>query len=218
MLLAGLSVTLAAACSTTVDGRATFAGGAGPTTSRPSETAPTTTASATPSGGTGRETLSCSRGKVVSPAGAPYCYLIPTGFTDVSKSVTVDTSVGNEKYRSAVAVADRDLVIVTVYELRLDTDPIPDASLESELKTVLAQLAARGFTFDSTSADKTTVDGARSFGYHAREAKNSLQANVYFLFRGKTEVEVNCQWQEKGPDVQRACQQVLGSLQIKTVM
>ena len=55
---------------------------------------------------------------------------------------------------------------------------------------MLKQLAAQGFAFDSTIPKKSTVDDARAFGYHAREPKNRLEASVYFLFRGKTEVEV----------------------------
>ena len=42
---------------------------------------------------------------------------MPAGFQDVSSSVTVDASIGKEKYRSAVALGDRDLIIISVYEL-----------------------------------------------------------------------------------------------------
>jgi len=213
VVLAGLTVTLAA-CSSAVDGRGTFAAdGASATPGASGSASP----SASPSGTPARRTLRCSGGKVISPSGAPYCYRLPAGFTDVSRSVTVDTSVGSEKHRSAVAVADRDLVIVTVYELLLDTDSVSDQTLETELKTVLAKLSRQGFAFDTTTAEKSTVDGARAFGYHAREATNKLEANVYFLFRGKTEVEVNCQWKQKAAEVQRGCRDVLGSLQVRSV-
>ena len=213
VVLAGLTVTLAAACSSAADGRGTFAAdGASATPGAGGSASP----SASPSGTPGRRTLRCSGGKVVSPSGSPYCYTLPAGFTDVSRSVTVDTSVGSEKHRSAVAVADRDLIIVTVYELQLDTDSVSDQRLETELKDVLAQLSRQGFAFDTTTAERSTVDGARAFGYHAREATNKLEANVYFLFRGKTEVEVNCQWKQKAADVQRGCRDVLGSLQVRS--
>jgi hypothetical protein len=142
---------------------------------------------------------------------------MPAGFQDVSSSVTVDTSIGREKYRSAVALGDRDLIIVSVYELRLDTDDIADDTLEGELKTVLAQLAAQGFTFTSTTADKTTVDGARSFGYHATQKSSGLESDVYFLFRGKNELQVNCQWKDKESEITKGCKSVLASLQFKTV-
>jgi hypothetical protein len=221
LVLAGLCASLAAACSTTVAGSATYAGGPAPSgtasggsgpTGGPSESPPVS-----PSGQPTRRSLSCRGGKVVSPAGSPYCYLVPAGFVDVSSSVTVTTSVGSERFRSAVAVAARDLVIVTVYELRRDADGISDSALETELAGVLTQLSKQGFEFDSTTAERSTVDGARSFGYHAREAKNQLQTDVYFIFKGRTEVEVNCQWQQKQADVVAGCRKLMASLQVKSV-
>jgi hypothetical protein len=227
LVLAGVGAMLAAACSTTVSGQGTFAGpepsgaapsggpSSGPATGSAVPTEPSATGTAPGQGD--RQALSCRGGKVISPAGAPYCYLLPANFVDVTSSVTVDTSVGSEKFRSAVALADRDLIIVTVYELRLDTDEISDTALETELKSVLGQLTTQGFQFDSTTAKRVTVDGARAFGYHAREAKDKLQADVYFSFRGKTEVEINCQWQQRAADVTKGCQSVMSSLQIKSV-
>jgi hypothetical protein len=209
---------LLAGCASTISGTGTVAAGA----ARPTGSgAPTASASATPdpsSSGddTGRSSLSCP-GSKISPAGSPYCFVMPTGFQDVSSSVTVDASIGQEKYRSAVALGARDLIIVSVYELRADTDAISDDTLEGELKTVLAQLAQQGFTFTSTSAAKTTVDGARSFGYHASQKSSKLESDVYFLFRGKNELQVNCQWTTKEADITKGCKSVLASLQFKSV-
>jgi hypothetical protein len=224
LVLAGVCALLAAACSSTVSGQGTFAGpapsGGGTGSGAPSGSADPSDPSETgtnPPGQGDRQTLGCRGAKIISPTGSPYCYVIPAGFVDVTSSVTVDTSVGSEKFRSAVAVADRDLIIVTVYELRLDTDEVSDAALETELKSVLSQLTSQGFQFDSTTAKRITVDGARGFGYHARESKNKLQADVYFSFRGKTEVEINCQWQQRAADVRKACGAILDSLQIKSI-
>jgi hypothetical protein len=210
---------LVAGCSSSISGTGTIAADA----ARPSGAAtPSATGGAptpTPSAGTddkGRSSLACP-GTKISPSGSPYCFTVPSGFQDVSSSVTVDASIGKEKYRSAVAVGGRDLIIVSVYELRVDTDGIADDTLEGELKTVLGQLAQQGFTFESTSAEKTTVDGARSFGYHATQKSSGLESDVYFLFRGKNELQVNCQWKTKEADITKGCQSVLGSLQFKTV-
>ena len=164
----------------------------------------------------GRQTLSCG-GSKISPAGSPYCFTLPAGFQDVSSSVTVDASIGQEKYRSAVAVGGRDLIIISVYELRRSTDDIADETLEGELTQVLQQLSQRGFTFDSTTADKTSVDGARSFGYHASQDSTGLESDVYFVFRGRNELQVNCQWKDEESDITRGCKSVLGTLQFKSV-
>ena len=213
-VLLGLSGLLAA-CVTSVEGTGTVAADA----AKPSgggAASPTPGPSASASTSPGRTSLKCS-GKVISPAGSPYCFTAPAGFQDVSASVTVDASIGREKYRSAVAVAGRDLIIVTVYELPVDTDPIAAETLEGELKTVLGQLAQQGFTFESTTAQRGTVDGARSFRYHASQAKEMLESDVYFLFRGKNEIQVNCQWKEKQAEIGKGCKAVLDTLQFRSV-
>jgi hypothetical protein len=212
-ILLGLS-GLVAGCASTVPGTGTVAADAAKPTGS-AAASPTPDPSAGSSAAPGRSKLKCS-GKVISPAGSPYCFSTPAGFQDVSSSVTVDASIGQEKYRSAVAVANRDLIIVTVYELPMDTDPIADETLEGELKTVLAQLAAQGFTFDSTTAERGTVDGARSFQYHAKQTKSMLESDVYFLFRGKNEIQVNCQWKDKAAEIGKGCAAVLDSLQFKS--
>jgi hypothetical protein len=222
-VLALLCAALAAACTTTVDGRGTLAAdGSVPPGSggAPSgSTTPSDTGSSSPSGQPGRDSLSCGGGTVIQPRGAPYCFTVPDGFADVSKSVTVDASIGDERFRSAVAVRerDRDLIIVTTYELRVDADPIGDDVLERELTGVLGQLTRQGFTFDSTDAKRISVDGARAFGYHAREPRDRLQADVYFVFRGRNELEINCQWRDAPADVQRGCTSVLSGMRFKTV-
>jgi hypothetical protein len=205
---------LVAGCATTVAGtgqpaaNVTKPGGGPAASARPSS-------SAAPNG-SGRQALTCG-GPKVSPAGSPYCFTVPAGFQDVSSSVTVDASIGREKYRSAVAVGDRDLIIISVYELRRDTDGIADDTLEGELKQVLQRLSEQGFSFGSSTADKTRVDGARSFGYHASQRSTGLESDVYFLFRGRDELQLNCQWKDKEADITRGCKSVLGTLQFTRV-
>jgi hypothetical protein len=204
---------LLAGCASTVAGTGRPAANATKLGGGPSASAsPSPSASA----GGGRQTLSCA-GSKISPAGSPYCFVMPAGFQDVSSSVTVDASIGKEKYRSAVAVGERDLIIISVYELRRDTDSISDDTLEGELTQVLRQLSQQGFRFESTTADKAAVDGARSFGYHAGQNSSGLQSDVYFVFRGLNELQVNCQWKDKESDITRGCKAVLDSLQFKSV-
>jgi len=212
---------LLAGCAGTVTGTGTIAADA----ARPSGGSASSAAAGIPdpapsrSGGsddTGRSSLSCGEERI-SPSGSPYCFTLPEGFQDVSSSVTVDASIGQQKYRSAVAVGDRDLIIVSVYELRVDTDDIADDTLAGELRIVLAQLGRQGFTFESTAADRSTVDGARSFGYHASQKSTKLESDVYFVFRGKNELQVNCQWKGKEPEIAKGCRAVLDTLQFRSV-
>jgi len=216
-LLGLCGLLLAGGCAATVEGSGSIAAGA----ARPRATAqPSASPSASASGGTaspGRSQLKCG-GTVISPTGAPYCFTSPPGFQDVSSSVSISASTGRgDKYRSAVAVAPRDLIIVTVYEVMVDTDTIAGETLQAELKTVLGQLSKQGFTFDSTTAKTSTVDGARTFRYHARQEAQELESDLYFLFRGKTEIQVNCQWKDKAAEIGKGCASVLDTLQVKTV-
>jgi len=222
-VLGVLCLALAAGCATVVDGAGRLAEGVptpSPGATTPSEPdAPPYTVPAYPTGRPTRRSLACGSVGTIRPAGAPYCFALPVGFTDVSTSVTVDAGIGNERFRSGVAVRghDRDVIIVTTYELQVNVDPIPDDVLESELTSVLRQLTRQGFSFDSATARRTTVDGARTFAYHARERQGRLQADVYFAFRGRTELEINCQWRDVPGEIRRGCRSVLSSMQLTTV-
>ena len=215
--LLGLCGLVAGCASTVVGAGQPAADAAKPGTGSGASASPRPGGSASPDDA-GRQKLSCAGAKI-SPAGSPYCFVLPAGFQDVSSSVRVDASVGKqEKYLSAVAVNTRDLIMVSVYELRRDTDAISDDTLEGELKQVLQQLSSQqGLEFESTTADKTTVDGARSLRYHATQKASGLESDIYFLFRGLNELQVNCQWKDKEADVTRGCKSVLDTLQFKTV-
>jgi hypothetical protein len=198
LLLAGLVVALAAACSGSVHGAGRYAGGPPPRVPD-------------------RAAAACQGAGVIAPDGAPYCYAVPPGFTDVTASTTVATNLGNESYRSAVAITEHDLIIVSVYALREDTDTITDAALTTEIKSVLAQLAPQGVSFDMSRPKRSTVDGARAFGYHQVSAETKLAADNWFIFRGRTEIQVVCQWSEQPARISVACGQLLGSLKLKAV-
>lgn len=207
-----------AACSSSVSGQGSFAGPApsGSTTPTATDT-PTTTE--TPTGTPGRTVLSCSGGTVLQPKSAPYCYLLPSGFKDVS--ALTSTTVGQSgEHPSSVARAGetitqtvRDLIIVLDFTLRLDTDTLSDDDLVQQLDTLITQFEAQGFTFDNKVPGRNTVDGARGFTYHAK-AREGYFSDIVFAFRGKQEVEVNCQYKAHQADIQRACGAILTSLQI----
>src|ERR1700710_3145023 len=99
---------LLAGCASTVTGTGQLAAGAAlPSGASASPSASPAPSASSSSDDQGRRSLACS-GQKISPAGSPYCFVMPAGFQDVSSSVTVDASIGQEKYRSAVALGDRD--------------------------------------------------------------------------------------------------------------
>jgi hypothetical protein len=217
--LAAATALLAAlaACSSAVSGQGSFEG-AGPSgTATPTASdSPTPTATPTP---TARTVLSCTGGTVLQPKNAPYCYLMPSAFKDVS--ALTSTTVGQTgEHPSAVARASetitqtvRDLIIVLDFTLRLDTDALSDEELVQQLSTLITQFETQGFVFDSRVPGRASVDGARGFTYHAK-AREGYFSDILFAFRGKQEVEVNCQYKAHQADIQRACGAILDSLQI----
>jgi hypothetical protein len=216
--LAAATTLLAAlaGCSSAVSGQGSFTGTGPSGTASPTAT---DSQSPTPTSTPGRTVLSCSGGTVLQPKSSPYCYLLPSGFKDVS--ALTSTTVGQSgEHPSSVARASetitqtvRDLIIVLDFTLRLDTDTLSDDELVQQLSTLITQFEAQGFTFDNKVPGRTSVDGARGFTYHAK-AREGYFSDLVFAFRGKQEVEVNCQYKAHQADIQRACGAILASLQI----
>ena len=59
------------------------------------------------------------------------------------------------------------------------------------------------------------MDRARAFTRHARS--QDYQSDLTFIFRGRSQIEVLCQYANSPVTVQHACRQLLGTLQIRTV-
>jgi hypothetical protein len=136
---------------------------------------------------------------------------------DVSGEVKLSTGTGAARYVTAVGLADRDVIVVLAYRTPLNTDLLPNATIAGDLRGVLASLGRAGFVFASRTPKVTKVDRARAFTYHARSRDSSYQSDLTFIFRGRSQIEVLCQYADRPVAVQRACRQILGTLQIRTV-
>jgi hypothetical protein len=222
LLTAGL-LTALTACSTAVTGSGTFAGGnppdpSGPTTTTSAAPAPPPTDTPGTPGDPGRATLSCAGSRILQPSNAPYCFPLPAGFRDVSAQA--DTTVGQSGEHPASVALDgqaitpalRDLIIVLDFTLRLDTDTLPDQVLVQQLNVLISQFETQGFSFSSRVPERTRLDGARGFMFHAR-ARDGYASDIVFAFRGKQEVEVNCQFKIHETDSRRGCGSILATLQ-----
>jgi hypothetical protein len=220
----GLAWPAATGCSATVGGHGAYAAGpapAGPSQSAASPGGPTTPTPTPPPAPArydpGRTRLTCTGRTAVAPRSAPYCYLLPAGFRDVSGQIRLGAGTGNARYVSAVGLAGRDLVVVMVYRPPSDTDLLPADRIGHDLQAVLTSLTASGFVFGSRTPEVSRVDRARAFTFHAASRDGSFQSDLTFVFRGLVEVEVLCQYADRKMAVQRACRRVLRSLQVRTV-
>jgi hypothetical protein len=226
VIVPALLIAMAVAgCSTTVKGTGSFGGSATASGSASPTPSGSASASATPSssesGGTqGRSALSCAGGKILQPNGAPYCFVLPNGFKDVSGQTSTTVGQSGEHPASVAFGSDsvtagiRDLIIVLDFTLRVDSNDLSDPVLVQQLTTLITNFESQGFTFASKTPERMSVDGARGYVYHAR-AKEGYSSDLIFVFRGTQEVELNCQYKQRQAQIQSACQQILGSLQIK---
>jgi hypothetical protein len=191
---------LVAGCATTVTGRAVAV-------SHPT--------AATPTKPPVRTTLDCSGGgKVIQPKGAPYCYLLPAGFTDATGQLTLNYQSDNpSQYDSAVAVAVHDVIIVAVYPLRENSDELSASALGEQVNAVLGQGESAGFTVTGDPT-QTTVDDARAFEIPIKQNDGQYSSSIYFVFRGFTEVEINCQFADHQADIDKGCASMRDSIEI----
>jgi hypothetical protein len=206
-------------CSTAIAGQGTYLG---PTAAQTTTPPPTTTAAPTPAPppvryDPGRRALACRGARVLAPKGGPYCYPVPAGMRDVTGEVKLAAGTGAARYVTAVGLAGRDVIVVMAYRTPQNTDLLPNATIAGDLRRVLASLTRAGFVFASRTPTVTRVDRARAFAYHARSRDSSYQSDLTFIFRGRSQLEVLCQYADRPATVQRACRQVLGTLQIRTV-
>jgi hypothetical protein len=199
-LLAGAA--LVAGCTTTVSGSAAPVGGPVAGSAAPSQKP------------VARTKLDCSGGKIIQPKGAPYCYLLPSGFTDATGQLTLNYQSDNpSQYDSAVAVAVHDVIIVAVYPLRENSDELSASSLSEQVNAVLGQGESAGFTVTGDPT-QTTVDGARAFQIPIKQNDGQYVSSIYFVFRGFTEVEINCQYADHQTDIDKGCASMRDSVEV----
>ncbi|HEX4724337.1 MAG TPA: hypothetical protein VH333_17600 [Pseudonocardiaceae bacterium] len=149
---------------------------------------------------------SCVGGTVVQPKGAPYCYLLPAGFVDVTDHVTLQYRSANPgRYITSVEVAQLDVITVSDYPLRTDSDSVSMSSLTNQIVAALPDPAAGGLTPGQPTT--TTLDGARTVEL-TFDQTGEYSSVLYFAFRGYDEIEVDCQWAADKAEIDRGCASV----------
>jgi hypothetical protein len=147
---------------------------------------------------------------VIQPKGAPYCYLLPAGFTDITNDVTLQYQSANPgRYISAIEVAKLDTITVSDYPLRANSDPVSMTSLADQ---IIAALPAPSSGITTGQPTTTTLNGARTIQLTVDRA-GEYSSTIYFAFRGFTEIEVDCQWAQDQADIDRGCASVRGTIQ-----
>lgn len=213
--MVALSGMLLAGCTTAVSGNGSLDNNvAAPTPEGSGE--PSGEPSGAPSGGgqgEGRQSLSCGGGKVVSPSGAPYCYVLPPGVNEL-KDVQLP---GGGEFTSAVGFGGRDVIAVTMFRTPANTDDLGDDALQNATDQVVKAQLGSDFSFASDTGERLDVDGARTLHYHGTSKSDPFEIDFYFVYRAKAKLQVNCQFHEHKNEITTACQKLLDSLQFKVV-
>jgi hypothetical protein len=201
--LCGLGLT---ACTTSVSGH----GSIDQNVAAPD----TTTSHGQPSGdtgGEGRQSLSCGGGTVISPKDAPYCYLLPPGLTEI-KEIALP---GGGDFTSAVGIGGRDVIAVTVFQTPGNTDELSDDELRADTDQVVDRQLSGDFTFTSKVGEALTVDEARAVHYRAKAKQETFDIDIYFVYRARAKMQVNCQSKDHRAQIDSGCQSLLQSLQFR---
>ena len=153
-----------------------------------------------------RQALSCPPGAVTVPA-APFCFPLPGGFTDVEHA-----PVSGWTYNTLVSIGQHDLVAVAAASLGVDTDADDDAALAKRADS-LRMRAGKLNTASATAFSTLRVDGARAFSQTLKYV-DGVGARQVEIYRGRTVVQISCQYKAKQAVVDKGCTDVLNTIQV----
>jgi hypothetical protein len=188
-----------------------------PASSAPAPSAPdlpapsTSSAPSTPTSVSRPTKLSCPAGALF-PSARTFCYQIPSGFLDGSKTATYP---GTDPVKSAIQIKGtgrtRDLIFVTSTVLGVNADKLDAAVIKVSLTRAFNSTTSAAST---TAIAQSTVAGDRAFETTIKFT-DGVQQRYLIIFAGFTRVSVSCQWQDHAATIAAGCTSVLGSLQIK---
>jgi hypothetical protein len=100
-----------------------------------------------------------------------------------------------------------DLIAVSVYKLGADSDAFSYDQLQAEIDPLAAKVATNPGT-----AQKVRTAGRRSLRYLFDYGSTKVVS--YFVFSGRIEIQVRCQWTHEQTTIASGCTTVVNSLQV----
>lgn len=135
----------------------------------------------------------------------------PAGWREDSAEMGV-TSGGDALWSTAVALGERDLVTVQVYQLNR---PVTEQNLDAvkpELEQLVGQLAAQIGGSVQSGPDEVTVAGMPGVRFEVTGTESGIpfESTLVFAFADMTEYFINCQHTEENADeIGRGCEQIV---------
>ena len=127
--------------------------------------------------------------------------------------VTVASQAGGSAVaRKALTLDNKNLLLVTKYNLTRAVDESNVQAIKPEADNVVSQLAG-----EQVSGEQVEFGGLPGFEYtFALETPQGGTSRFVMLFDGKSEYTINCQWTpEKRAEIGDACEQALATLETK---
>lgn len=151
-------------------------------------------------------------GETVAPTGAPYTYVVPEGFSKAGELAVAHES-GTSRFLTGVSLDPTDLLMVTVYDLTADASGFTEADLRAVLESAFA---AAGVGARAAGTAPTGAGEALVYAVDAGETPTgeAVTAFLYYVFRGRQELQVTCQWSEEAQAdaIRKGCDALLESL------
>jgi hypothetical protein len=205
LALAGASLAVVA-CTSTVGGHPSKAL-SGPSSSTPPfpSATPTLTPAPTSSGSPG----DCS----ITDRGAPFCYALPSGFTDYSDKTSY---ARGWRWKTLVSIGRHDLIEVLAQPIQRDLDRMTSTQARVYVATFALHRGIHGVN-QVTPLTGTQVDGARAFRQFVTYG-SGVHAYAYNVLRGHSVVYLSCQYTAaRRVAVLAGCQRVLATIRIQDV-
>jgi hypothetical protein len=145
----------------------------------------------------------------IAPAGAPYSFALPEGFTQspIPNAARAGQSGIHETAITPPGATGGDIIALSVYRLGADSDQFSFAQLQAEIDPLAAKVAG-----DPGAAQQLRVAGRRALRYVFDYGSTKVMS--YFVFSGRIEVQVRCQWTRQRATIEPGCASVIASLTI----
>ena len=146
---------------------------------------------------------------MVSPSGAPYCYVVPPGFTRTK------ATLGGADYASAVSLDNHDIIVAGVFPAPSNLDALTDRELTHAVDDLIGRENSAGFHLVSRHGKLTKPAAGRALEYRATTPTTPpITIDLFVVSKGHTKVQLNCQYTAQRAKVEAACARVLASMRI----
>lgn len=153
---------------------------------------------------------------LIQPDGAPFSFQLPTGFTEqpelAQRAIAgSDTSVTKA---AAVAIDGFNSITVVSYPLDKDAKDYTRQELVDQLSPLVANLQGSDKDISAIGDPGKPIPAGRALHFSIQDSSSNQASDFFFVFAGKHEVEVVCQFQDKSNGVSAGCTKVLDTLAI----